>query len=80
MIPTCAGSWQLQRNEGMFTCQIASAANGLNFLYPRNPRLITEQDIIQALGGQAYVASHANGAETGEIARALGTLAHNYSN
>ncbi len=72
--PLPQGSWQQQRNEGMFTCQIASAANGLNFLYPRNPRPYTERDIIEALGGQRYVAEHANGAETGDVARALRTL------
>ncbi len=72
--PLPSGSWQTQRNEGMWTCQIASAVNALNFLYPLNPQPFTERVIIEALGGQTYLATHQRGAATGDIARALATL------
>ncbi len=71
-----ANSWQLQRNTGgMQTCQLASAANALNFLYPQNPRPYTESDILNALGGNQYAQANRGGIESGEIARALQLLA-----
>ncbi len=69
------GSWRVQTNSGMLTCQIASAANGLNFLYPNNPNPFTEAGVISTLEGQDFVRSHPYGAETGEIGTVLPTLA-----
>lgn len=69
-------SWQIQRNTGgMLTCQLASAANALNFLYPQNPEPYTESDILNALGGNQYAQANREGVESREVARALQILA-----
>ncbi len=74
--PLSFGTWQLQNNEGgMQTCQLVSATNALNFLYPRNPQPYTERDMLKALGGQHFAAANQDGIEASEIARALKSLA-----
>ena len=74
--PLHAGSWQLQQDEGgMFTCQLASAANALNFLYPANPSPCTESDIFRMLGGQQFANANPRGVEAADITRTLQILA-----
>lgn len=69
-------SWQVQTNpQGMFTCQFASAGNALRALGVYDQNRHSEQAFIDAQHSPGYARNHQNGANSGEVMKALGELA-----